>query len=451
MYKIKIIYSFFLMLFALPSLFAQSVTVTWTNTHQTIDGFGAACDDIGACEGMSPTQAANVFSPSTGIGLSIFRDAIPFDGSCSTNCEFRSPNTEAYAVSFGATIMATPWSPPASMKSNGSIVCNTGSGKGVLLSGSYTAYAAYLKAYATQFQSTYGKSIYSISVQNEPDFCSTDPNYGWGASWTGAQIDTFVKNNLGPTFSGSGIKIMMPEVANWSNLATVADPVMTDSTAAAFAGVVAGHAYGGGTAAYATRGSARLWETEVYIPKSGAFDGSMANALIVAQNIHAFLATANANAYLYWRIYNSGGANNNESLIQADGTVAQRFYVLGNWSKFVRPGWVRIDATANPQSGVYVSAFKDPTAGGFALVAINQNSSPVTVDFSLSGFPSVTSVTPALTSASVNLVDQENANVSDGAFSYSLPANSVITFHSATSSVSSKLPATPTNLALTVH
>jgi glucuronoarabinoxylan endo-1,4-beta-xylanase len=112
---------------------------------------------------------------------------------------------------------------------------------------------------------------------------------------------------------------------------------------------------------------------------------------------------------------------------------------------------VRIDAAANPQSGVYISAFKDPVSAAFAIVAVNQNSTGVGMDFSLSGFPSVTSVTPTLTSATVDLADQTNTNVTGGAFSYSLPGMSVVTFHGVASSSSSQAPSPPTNLVVTVH
>jgi glucuronoarabinoxylan endo-1,4-beta-xylanase len=133
------------------------------------------------------------------------------------------------------------------------------------------------------------------------------------------------------------------------------------------------------------------------------------------------------------------------------GQIPQRFYAVGNWAKFVRPGWVRIDATANPAPGIYITAFKETSSGKFAIVAINQNSSPANVDFSLSGFLSLTSVTPTLTSANVNLVDQANANVSSDAFTYLLPATSVVTFHGTASSSASKAPAPPTNLTVSVH
>ena len=46
-------------------------------------------------------------------------------------------------------------------------------------------------------------------------------------------------------------------------------------------------------------------------------------------------------------------------------------YALAQFSKFVRPGSVRVSATANPSSGVFVSAYKGVTNS--AIVVINSN------------------------------------------------------------------------------
>ena len=93
----------------------------------------------------------------------------------------------------------------------------------------------------------------------------------------------------------------------------------------------------------------------------------------------------------------------------------------------MRPGWVRIGVTANPQSGVYVTAFKNASTGDFAIVAINQNGSGTAQTVNLSGF-TAPSVVPWVTSASLNLAAQSSVTISGGAFSYTLPADSVTTF-----------------------
>src|SRR5208282_20023 len=446
------IFGFALSLAICSRLQAQTATVTWTITHQTIDGFGAACYQEGGCNGMNSAQQAQVFSPTSGIGLSIFRVVVPDDGSCSSTCKFVDPQTEAAAASYGATLFATPWSPPASMKSNGSTICNTGSGDASLSTGSYAAYATYLKEFATQFASTYAKSLYAISVQNEPNFCPTTYD---GAVWTSAEIDTFVKANLGPTLSGTGITVMQPESATWSSLASFADTCMTDSSCSSYVGLVAGHGYEGSYAPYGNQGSAHLWQTEVYIPQSGAYDPSMANALLVAQDIHNFLTVTNGNAYLYWRIYtgNSGTPPDNQGLIPgpSGSTPAQRFWAIGNWSKFVRPGCVRLGTTTNPQTGVYVTAFKNSEGTAYAIVAVNTNTTAggISQTFSLSGFPTTTSVTPYVTSSTLNLAQQSSVVVSSSSLTYILPASSVTSLVGNTAS--DKGPEPPAELTVVVQ
>jgi glucuronoarabinoxylan endo-1,4-beta-xylanase len=121
-------------------------------------------------------------------------------------------------------------------------------------------------------------------------------------------------------------------------------------------------------------------------------------------------------------------ANDNEGLIGPDGvTVAKRAYVLGNYSKFVRPGFYRIDATPTTQAGVSVSAYRNSSTGVIVIVAINNNGGGVSETFTLNGkIPA--SVTPWITCTSLDLVQQADVPVSGDSFSYNLPGSSVTTF-----------------------
>jgi glucuronoarabinoxylan endo-1,4-beta-xylanase len=225
---------------------------------------------------------------------------------------------------------------------------------------------------------------------------------------------------------------------------------LNDPTCNQYISIAAGHGYGYPytPTLYQSNGH-HVWMSETS-DASTPYDYSMGSALVMAQNIHNFLTVANVSGYEWWELaYLS--TTSNFGLTDNNFNTTKRFWAMGNWSKFVRPGWVRIDATVNPAPGIYVTAFKETSSGSFAIVALNQTSSPANVDFSLSQFPSVTSVTPTLTSTSVNLVDQVNAVVSGGAFSYSLPATSVVTFHGTASSSSSSPPMPPTDLTAAVH
>ena len=107
--------------------------------------------------------------------------------------------------------------------------------------------------------------------------------------------------------------------------------------------------------------------------------------------------------------------------------VPKRAYCLGNFSKFIRPGYYRVTATANPTTNVYVSAYKNDSTDDFVIVAINKGTSSITQKFVLNNFTAGT-VTPWITSGTLNLAQQGSVNVSGNSFSYSLPAKSVCSF-----------------------
>jgi glucuronoarabinoxylan endo-1,4-beta-xylanase len=120
--------------------------------------------------------------------------------------------------------------------------------------------------------------------------------------------------------------------------------------------------------------------------------------------------------------------------------------MLGNYSKFVRPGFYRIDATHTPQVGILISAYQNQATGALVIVAINQNSSNVSQSFTLSGV-TASSMTPWVTSANLNLIQQSDVSVVNGSFTYSLPAYSITSFVGETTA----LLAPPTGLAAIVR
>src|ERR1700722_12869246 len=199
---------FLAMLFCAPYSNAQTVSVNWNSVDQVIDGFGAS--DAFEAHPLTNAQAALFFSPTTGVGLSLLRTKVPDDGSCSTvntTCAGEVSDMQL-AIANGARVWGTPWSPPASMKSNVS-VDNGGS----LLADSYGAYATYLANYVKSLSNLYGISLYALSVQNEPDAVASYDSAVWGAT----DFDVFIRTDLGPTFAADGLNplIIMPETSQW--------------------------------------------------------------------------------------------------------------------------------------------------------------------------------------------------------------------------------------------
>lgn len=456
---------------------AQSANITWTTTYQTIDGFGAS--DWGTAENLSSQQADLFFSTTTGVGLSLVEEEGNEECGYSTppsGSDFSDLTTLQEAVARGAKVVLQMASPPISMKDSGSC------GNGNLLSGSYQAYANYIVGWVQNLQSA-GVPVSVVSPITESDVISgsptscPSPNIGTpnnvgGFCLTPEQMSTFIKSYLGPAITSAGLtaKIRLGDEGQWF-LYNYPSSCMGDSACAAYVGILGSHAYGyypnsniGYYRSYAccsnpfaapeSTATGQLWVSEVSQSGSGnAFNGTISDGLEWAKLIHDYLTKANITGFMYWMLNGNNWYNDNEGLTDENGIPAKRLYTIGNWSKFVRPGWVRIDTgNNNPQSGIYITAYKDASSGAFAIVAINQNSSSASQVFSLSGFPSVAETTPWVTSSSLDLVQQSSVSVTGNSFTYTLPAQSVTTFLGSTSAGSqNNTVAPPTALKVVVN
>jgi glucuronoarabinoxylan endo-1,4-beta-xylanase len=406
--------SFGLLALAMSSLSgrAQTCTVNWTNVYQRIDGFGASSAWRGS---WTSAQADMFFSTNTGIGLSLLRNHITAASSPSASA---IPTTSEWSImqmarDRGALVWSAPWTPANKLKDN------TNSVGGNFLSASNQAYASQLANYVLNMKTNYGVNLCAISVQNEPD---ANVSYE-SCHWSAQQFHDFVPYLYNALVAkGVGFtKIIIPEDEFWeTSLYTTA---MSDSSVAADVGIIANHNYdntGHPGVAIPAYGKA-LWETEVMT--TDAFDGSIANAMTWAARIHQFMTVVQVNAWHYWWLISQNA--DNEGLTDTSGNPAKRMYVLGQWSRFVRPNFYRIGAT---NTGVaLISAYKDPNATNFAIVAVNNTSSAITQTFNLTNF-SATSVTPWMTTSSLSLANQTPVTVSSSSFTYTLPAMSVVTF-----------------------
>jgi len=139
---------------------------------------------------------------------------------------------------------------------------------------------------------------------------------------------------------------------------------------------------------------------------------------------------AEANAFNYWWLVSD--TQDNAALIAMNTnwtacTATKSLYALGNYSRFVRPGWHRIGAIGKPASDLEVTAYKETATGQFAVVAINESDTAQDVDFKLAGFaPSM--ITPYRTSSEENLARLHDIGASPGGFRAILAARSVTTF-----------------------
>jgi glucuronoarabinoxylan endo-1,4-beta-xylanase len=128
-------------------------------------------------------------------------------------------------------------------------------------------------------------------------------------------------------------------------------------------------------------------------------------------------------AYVWWRGYHDTYAS--DDLVNGS-TALKNGYTIGQFAKYVRPGMARIATTYNPTTSVYVTAYR---YNGLVIVAINTGSSSVSQTFTISNYSGVTSLLANRTSSSENMASVTSATVSSGSFTYTLPAQSITTFH----------------------
>jgi glucuronoarabinoxylan endo-1,4-beta-xylanase len=355
-------------------------------TKQIIRGFGGSSAWHGE---LTDAEADTLF---TALGLSILRVRIDPGGAWADEIV----NAQK-AQARGALVFASPWSPPAWMKSNASTI------NGSLLPQHYGDYVNWLNSFASNIP-----GLYAVSVQNEPNL---QPAYE-SCSWTEQQLFDFIVN-FGQSFS---TRLMMPETFNY--LPSYSDSILSNPAGAANTSICAYHWYGANrnqlwTQAYNL--GKDIWMTEHF-----SNDQTMAAAITTAIDIQKQLTINFANAYVWWwvrepscNIIEPGGA-----------TVHRRGYVLGQYAKFVRPGSVRVDATGGA-SGTYISAFVSD--GKLVVVAVNSGSSPVAQSFTIQG-GTATAMTPYATSDTESLTPGASIAVSNGSFSATLGRKSVTTF-----------------------
>jgi glucuronoarabinoxylan endo-1,4-beta-xylanase len=278
----------------------------------------------------------------------------------------------------------------------------------------YATYAQYLNAYVTYMKNN-GVNLYAISVQNEPDYAST---WTW---WTPAEMLNFVKNNAGSITC----KVIAPE--SFQFIKNMSDPFMNDPVGLANVDIIGGHLYGTPLSNFAyplfqEKGTGKsLWMTEHYFDTDGITD-----IMNMSKEIHDCMVTGQMNAYVYWWITYGNG------LATSSGTIYKRAYVLGQFAKFIRPGYYRVDATANPTSNVYVSAYKGDNT--LVIVAINTGNSSVSQKFTIQN-GTVSTVSSYATDNSRNLVAGSAINVTSNSFTAQLPAQSITTFVGASATV----------------
>jgi len=439
---------------------ASAVTVQEGVRYQQIDGFGAS-EAFGQAQTLrsAPDDLQRkvlnlLYSTASGAGLTILRNEISADSG--TTIEPAAPArpgakpaylplsataddqgqlwlAQTIRQRYGVTnVFADAWSAPAFMKTNKSAI-NGGTLCGVpgatCASGDWRqAYANYLVQYAKDYVAA-GIPLSYVGPENEADLSR---NYDT-MLLTPEQNADFL-HYLGPALarSGTGAKVDCCASQGWDRAQQYADAIEADPAAARWTPLFTSHGYTQAPASPLAGWTKPVWQTEwsTFETWDPAWDdGSPASGFTWAQQIYFGLSAASLNAFLYWWGSTTPSENgDNEGLLLLDtaaGTVTPsgRLWAFANYSRFVRPGAVRIGASTADRA-LEVLAFRN-TDGSVAVVALNTAATARQATFAVGGAgPAV----PYLTDAAHDTAAQPPVPVVHGSFGAALPARSLETF-----------------------
>lgn len=379
---------------------ADTVVDTCTR-YQSIRGFGASS----AWNTLTASDHTYLWDTTSGAGLSMLRLRIDETASTTSSSNAAQLSYAKIAAAKGVLIWAAPWSPQTAWQ--------TKNGSQLLMNFTYAQQWASALAQFAKDAVAMGVPLFAISSQNEPD--GTNFNH-----FTAPQIVDWIKTYLGPAMQGTGVKIIAPETVNWCGFSSYEPAIMADATASSFVPILATHEYGCTPKAYPdiAKAGKEFWETEIYESETTTDEGINAG-LNTAKLMHDALTISNVNAWHYWWIH---GDADTGLFTNTSSTPSKRLWVMGNFSRFVRPGFVRVAAPAAPTAGVTMTAYYGNNR--VVVVAINTSASSVSRSFGIAGM-SVGKVTPWVTDSANNLQAQAAVTPSGNAFTYALPATSV--------------------------
>ncbi len=370
--------------------------------YQQIEGFGASMTDSAAylIHQRVPAEKQQqvmeeLFDPGKGIGVSFLRNPMGASDLARFHYSYndlppgeQDPGLEKFSIDHDRQdilpllrmalriqpqirMMGSPWSAPGWMKTSGSMI------GGSLRKEAYPAFARYFRKYVEAYAAE-GVPVHYVSMQNEPLYV---PNDYPGMSVTAAEQIDFLKNHLLPELNSARLPVrVLVYDHNWDRpdypAAVLADPVLAGSSRIAG---TAWHWYGG------TAGAMTL--VHQLDPKRGQYVTEASGGTWIEDQVKAdFEAIIHsmrnwARAFVKWGLAlnqnrgpHAGGCSTCTGLIEVNeqtGEVKKTidYYTLGHFSKFVRPGAVRVFSTNAP--GLITAAFVNRDRSR-VLVAYNE-------------------------------------------------------------------------------
>ena len=297
----------------------------------------------------------------------------------------------ADAAGLDLNLVASPWSPPAWMKTNESM------NQGGRLKPEFRAlwaeyYVRYIKAMAAE-----GIEIGTISVQNEPAAVQT-----WDSCvYTAQEERDFLKDYLGPALERAGlgdVRILIWD-HNRDLIVERSRVVLEDPEAAAYAWGVGHHWYVSEEFENLSKVHRMFPDTHLIFTEGcqegGVHDGAWHTGERYGRNIIGDLRNW-VEGWIDWNLVldEQGGPNHVGNYCDApiiadtrSGEIHHQssYYYIGHFSRYIKPGAVRIDSRNHePKSGLHHLAAVNPD-GSLVCIAMNESDESITVNWDIDG------------------------------------------------------------------
>jgi O-glycosyl hydrolase len=404
---------------------ASTITLNTGATYQTMDGFGYTLTQGSAevISGLAATQQNallnEIYNPTSGLNANVVRISIAASDLSNSSYSYNETAGDVNMANFSLSgpdatylipilkkilainpnikILATPWTAPRWMKTNNSWI------GGSLQTQYYNAYAKYFIKYFDAMKAQ-GINIWGITPQNEPENGGNEPSMLMNST----EQKNFINQQLGPqmaTAGYGGIKI----IAFDHNCDNTAYPI--DVMSSSYVEGAAFHKYAGDISAMTTVHNAtnkNVYFTEQYTGPGNNFSGDFAWHML-----NVVIGSTNnwSKAVLEWNVANNpslgprtpGGCSTCLGAITINNSTSYTrnvaYYIIGQISKFVDPGALRV-GTSSSNASIISAGFRNPD-GSVALIVHNQG----------------------LVSSTIKVVSGSSA------FDYTLPAASAVTFN----------------------
>jgi glucosylceramidase len=311
---------------------------------------------------------------------------------------------KAIATAGKLTLFVSPWSPPAWMKDNNNVLHG-----GKLLPQYRQSWANFYVKYIKELEKR-GIPVWGLSVQNEPLAVQT-----WESCvFTAEDERDFIKNYLGPTLQKSGMsnKKLIAWDHNRDFVYQRASTILNDPAAAKYVWGIGYHWYETWTGGDMQFGNVKM-VNDNYPQKSLIFtEGCAENfkpELINDWGLGEKYGRSMINDFnagtVGWTDWNilldeQGGPNHVGNFCMApvhfDPAKGLQFtnayYYIGQFSKFIRPGAKRINASSN-RTELLTTAFKN-TDGSIAVVVMNQGEKQIDYQLYMKGKAAATTSLP---------------------------------------------------------